>query len=685
MLPLVALPALLLAFQQPTATATAPAPGLPPSPVKRIEVQPAGRTITAGDSVRLTLRALDESGKPVTSAVLAVKLLGGQGEGAVNDTTGWLVASSVGKFPLALIALVPGTEPFVDSTSVEFRGVPGPAVRLDVTPAAATIVPGQSLRLSAIPFSKANDRALDTVRWRSSASKVVSVDRDGIITGRAAGTAKVTASVRGVDSTIVVKVLGGQLGSLALSPAKPTLRQGDVVRFTLEAHDAAGKPVTGLTPSWSFSPGDGQLGADGQFVAYRPGPYTVTATVGRHAASANVMVGEREVRRSVTVVGRLPRTAFATSEVWIHPNGKVAYLGTHMGGDRVYAIDISNPGNPVVVDSILANTRLVNDMQTTPDGNYMVFTREGAADRKNGIVIADTHDPLHPKEISQFTDGVAGGVHSVYIYEHPQYGRYVFLTNDGTGAIDIVNLSDPAKPVRAGEWRTDRPDAARYVHDLDIVDGLLYASYWNDGLVILDIGNGKWGGRPDKPTLVSQFKYNLDSLYRDVEDVSAPGFTRGTHTAWRQRGGKYVFIADEVYLNGSIQGAKDASSSRMYGTLQVIDVSDIEHPRSVAWYTPEMGGVHNVWQAGDTLYMGAYDAGFHVFDISGELKGDLRAQQREMASLNTADMGGVVQNAAFDWGVVVNPKDGLAYVNDFNNGLWVVRVNPRRPQGPVIP
>ena len=102
------------------------------------------------------------------------------------------------------------------------------------------------------------------------------------------------------------------------------------------------------------------------------------------------MVREREVRRSVTVVGRLPRNTFATSEVWIHPNGKVAYLGTHMGGDRVYAIDISDPANPVVVDSIMANTRLINDMQTTADGNVMVFTREGAADRKNGIVIADT-------------------------------------------------------------------------------------------------------------------------------------------------------------------------------------------------------------------------------------------------------------------------------------------------------
>jgi hypothetical protein len=563
--------------------------------------------------------------------------------------------------------------------------VPGPAVRVEVAPKAATIVVGQSLRPNALSYSKANDRTADPVRWRSSEPKVAAIDRDGAITGLAPGHARLTAAVRGAAATLELRVVPSTVAKLALAPANPAVRQGDVVSFTVNARDAAGKTVEGLTPTWSFSPGDGQLGPSGRFVAYRTGVYTVTAMLGRRAASTTVTVRERDVRRPVTVVGRLPRTGFATSEVWIHPNGKVAYLGTHMGGDRVYAIDISNPADPVVVDSIMANTRLVNDMQTTADGNYMVFTREGAADRKNGIVIADTHDPLHPKEVSQFVDGVAAGVHSVYIYEQPQYGRYAFITNDGTGAIDIVNITDPAHPTRAGEWRTDRPDASRYVHDLDIVDGLMYASYWNDGLIILDIGNGKWGGRPDKPVLVSQFKYNLDSLYKDVEDVSRPGFTRGTHTAWRQRGGKYVFLADEVYLNGQIRGAKDASASRMFGTLQVVDVSDIEHPRSVAWYTPEMGGVHNVWQVADTLYLGAYDAGFHVFDISGELEGDLRAQHREIASLNTADEGGVVKNAAFDWGVVVNPKDGLAYVNDFNNGLWVVRVDPKKPATPMIP
>jgi hypothetical protein len=27
--------------------------------------------------------------------------------------------------------------------------------------------------------------------------------------------------------------------------------------------------------------------------------------------------------------------------------------------------------------------------------------------------------------------------------------------------------------------------------------------------------------------------------------------------------------------------------------------------------------------------------------------------------------------------VVVNKKDGLAYVNDFNSGLWAVRIEPK--------
>jgi hypothetical protein len=673
LLPLVLLAAVPLQAQQPPQN-------IPESPIARIVVTPATQEVTAGDTVRFTAEARDASGRRIENAIIRFVARGGQGEGSI-DSAGTLIASSVGKMPINVVALVPGTRPKVQP--VELRMVPGPATRIEVRSPVERIVVGQQIRLGALAFTKVNDRARDALRWSSSAPNVVRVDQDGMLTAIAPGRATLTAQAGSARATRRVEVLASTFASVTVTPARPRARQGDVIRFRVTARDAAGRDVTGLTPTWFVSPGNGRLDEDGAFVGYEPGDYVITASMGRAQASTVVHLEPRDVRRSVTVVGRLPRTAFPTSEVWIHPNGKVAYLGTHGGGDRVYAIDITNPADPKIVDSIVVNTRLVNDMQTTADGSYMVLTREGAADRKNGIVIADTRDPLHPKQIADFTDGVTGGVHSVYLYENPKYGKYVFLTNDGTGAIDVIDINDPAKPKRVTEFKTNRPDPARYVHDLDIHDGLMYASYWNDGLVILDIGNGKWGGRPDKPVMVSQMKYDLDSLYSEVEAVSGAGFTRGTHTAWRQRNGHYVFIGDEVYRNEPVEGAKDASSNRMYGTLQVIDVSDIEHPKSVAWYQPENGGVHNYWAVGDTLYIGAYDAGFHVFDISGELRGDLREQGREMASLNTADMNGNTKNAAFTWGVVVNPRDGLAYVNDFNNGLWVVRVNPKKDR--VVP
>jgi len=91
--------------------------------------------------------------------------------------------------------------------------------------------------------------------------------------------------------------------------------------------------------------------------------------------------------------------------------------------------------------------------------------------------------------------------------------------------------------------------------------------------------------------------------------------------------------------------------------------------------------VHNVWVAGDTLYVGAYNAGFRAFDISGDLRGDLRAQEREMVHVHTGDMDGKVPNSPDTWGVVV--KNGLAYVNDNANGLWIIRIEPKKPD--VVP
>ncbi|MGH7606103.1 MAG: Ig-like domain-containing protein [Gemmatimonadales bacterium] len=655
----------LAVLQQPQAAAATPA--LPPSPVAAIVLTPTRAVLTPGDTVRFRAEARDAEGRPVPNARVTFRAAGGRFEGSV-DTSGTVIGGSTGTIPVAVIALVPGTKAFVLRTEV--RIVPGPAAHITIAPRVSKLVAGQRLRLTAEVTSAGGDARADTVTWRSSNRRVVRVDRNGVVTAVAAGRAAVTAAAGAASERVSFEVVPNTVASVEIRPRGATVRQGDVIQFSARALTGAGREIPGLTPSWSFAPGQGIITESGGFVAYQPGEYVVTASYGTDVAEVAVTATNRDVRRPVEVVGRLPRTLFNTEEVWLHPNGRIAYLGTGSGGDRLYAIDVSDPSNPVVTDSIVANTRRVNDIMTTPDGGFMVFTREGAADRKNGIVIASLEDPAHPRPIAEFTDGVTAGVHSAFVYRQEQFGTHAYITNDGTGALHVIDISDPYHPKEVAQWRTPRADAGRTLHDVDIKDGLAYLSYWNDGLVILDVGNGMAGGSPANPQLVSQYKYDLNALYRDVELRHGPGFIRGTHTAWRHK--DYVFIADEVFPAGQVEGARDAAAFRAFGRLQVIDVSDLKNPHAVAWYEPEYGGVHNVWVAGDTLYLGAYNGGFHAFDVSGELLGDLRAQEREIAHVHTADMEGVTKNTPMTWGVVV--RDGLAYVNDINNGLWIVRI-----------
>jgi hypothetical protein len=652
-----------------------------PAPIARIVVSPASRTMTAGDTLRLTAEARDAQGAVIPDVTFRYRLGGSaRFEGRV-DSLGLVTAGSTAILPVTVTATKAGVAPKFEV--IELTVLPGPAARVSVSPAAPRLVAGQRLRATARVTSAGGDARDDRVTWSSSNAAVATVNAAGLITAVKPGTATISARTGSVTGQLAVTVATATLASLDITPSNANARTGDVLRFRVSAKDAAGKAVNGLTPTWSMSPGQGQIDADGAFVGYEPGEYTVTASFGARSVESTVTLAPRDVRRPLTLVGRLPRSRFTTEEVWIHQDGKHAYLGSGGGGDVLYALDISNPANPVVTDSVISNTRRVNDVMTFPDGKFLVFTREGASDRKNGIVICSLEDPAHPKPIAEFTEGVTGGVHSAFVYKQEKYGTFIFLTNDGTGALHVIDVNDPYHPKEVARWKTEgRPDAGRSLHDIDLRDGLLYASYWNDGLVILDVGNGVKGGSPSKPVMVSQFKYDLNAMYKQVEVDGGPGFIRGTHTAWRHK--NYVFIADEVFPAAYPKGTKDAAAGRAYGRLQVVDVSDIQNPRSVAYYEPEYGGVHNVWVAGDTLYMGAYNAGFRVFDITGELRGDLRAQGREIGHLNTADMDGKVKNSAMTWGVVVNPKDGLAYVNDDNNGLWIIRIEPK-PVKKVVP
>jgi hypothetical protein len=477
----------------------------------------------------------------------------------------------------------------------------------------------------------------------------------------------VTARAGRASRSLSVTVVPNPVTSLVIEPEASTVRTGDVVRFTFRARGQGGRLVPNVVPQWSLSPGTGVVEQDGGFVAETPGRYRVTAAFAGRTADAFVEVGPRDARRPGTLVGRVPLKLRA-AEFWLHPNGKNGYLSTL--ADRIYAIDVSNPAAPAITDSVVVDARVINDVMTTEDGKFGVLTREGASTRKNGIVVLSFEDPAHPKAIAEFTETVTGGVHSTFIYR-----GYVYLTDDATGSLRVIDIRNPYQPRQIARWQTKPEEAGNFLHDVDVKDGLAYLSYWNDGLIILDVGNGMKHGSPENPQFVAQYKYDLNSLYREVEAVGGPGFIRGTHTAWRA--GKYVFVGDEVFsaTPRATEGSGVVGLGRAYGRLHVIDVSNIEHPKEVAYYEPKDGGSHNVWVAGDTLYMGDYQGGLRVLDISGELRGDLLRQGREMTHVVTGDAAGMVPNAANAWGAIY--RNGLIYVPDINSGLWIVRVESK--------
>jgi hypothetical protein len=320
------------------------------------------------------------------------------------------------------------------------------------------------------------------------------------------------------------------------------------------------------------------------------------------------------------------------------------------------------------------DARVVNDVSTTADGKIGVITREGASSRKNGIVFLDLSSPLHPKVLSEYTETVTSGVHSAFVD-----GHYAYITDDGRRMMRVIDFEDPTHPKEVGHWQVENSvlsggaqasgsrmaaDAAvngRYLHDIQVKDGLAYLAYFKDGLVILDVGNGIKNGSPANPQLVSRFTYNTTDFY-------PPDMLAGTHTIFRF--GKYLVVGDEVFPQFFNYLSREHIRTR--GRLHILDLSDLGHPKLVAFYEVPEQGSHNVWVENEVLYVGNFEAGLRVIDLSGELRGDLRAQGREIGSVRTAAADGFRANVPMAWGA--QPHKGMIYASDMNSGLWVARL-----------
>ena len=626
--------------------------------IKTVQVTASVKEAEVGQQVKITATAMDAAGNVVKETPSAY--FAGPFDIAAADDNGNVKLFGTGQVTVGVI--VGGTPGFATFM------VKAPSVKtIDIAPLKTPLVIGDNAQLDPVTrIFNGDPRTGVPINWTSDNARVATVDAGGVVTAVGPGKATITATSGAATNSTSITVVKNNLRSLLVTAGTKSARTGDVVQFA-----AKGDPGGDVTTRWSVSGLGATVAADGSFVAERPGTYIVTGTSGNVSSSASIVVAPRNLEREIEVVGRVPFKEFQGAEQWII--GNYAYYSTI--SDRFLVYDISNPAQPKLTDTIKVDARLVNDIMTTADGKILVISREGASNRKNGIAFYDTSDPAHPKLISDYTATVTGGVHSAYVHDH-----YVYLTDDATGSMRVIDFADVKNPKEVARWQTENPlvstietregglMAGRYIHDLQVKDGLAYLAYWHDGLVILDVGAGIKGGSPEHPQFVSQLRFNHHELYGD-------GWLAGTHSVYRYN--NYVFVGDEVF-----PGLFDIRSTKripVRGIVHVIDVSDINHPRKVAEYPVPEGGAHNMWVENDVMYVGYYSGGGRIVDVSGELRGDLYQQGREIARVWTGDPEAFRPNLTFTWGA--QPHNGLIYFNDVNSGLWIVKLGEKIEKG----
>lgn len=203
-------------------------------------------------------------------------------------------------------------------------------------------------------------------------------------------------------------------------------------------------------------------------------------------------------------------------------------------------------------------------------------------------------------------------------------GRYAYLA-DGQAGLQVIDVSDPAQPVRVGGCNT-----GGRAMDVEIAGDRAYVADFYAGLRIVDISN------PANPDVIGTF------------DTGIPGgqIAESPHAL--------QVVSDLAYLADG------------HGDLQIVDISNPTHPMRVGTYAVAEGYVHGVHVAGPRAYLvGArpvdedHSTGVsHILDVT---------QPANPVRLGVTDV------ASYGYGVAASGQ--FAYVVGEDVALTVVKVS----------
>ena len=652
-----------------------------------IVIEPASLNLEVGETAQVTATVMDAAGNPVPDA--QVVFFSGNRLALTVTPGGHVSANRPGEHQVTVLLPDQSFDGNWDYYSSRDPGLRA-SIRVSVAvPGLAGIffedAPPRVWEGTDVRFRLAGRDAAGEVRrgieagYATSDASVAVVDELGMVSFLTTGSGSVQVAAMHGEMTIYheVQVLPNPTARVVLeAPDRTEVRTGDVITFRAEAQDTSGAALPDLPIRFALesrpdahrpeSLGAGasaQITADGRFVAEQPGVYTVIAMSGDRVARQTVRTVPRNVQQDIEFLGHARVSDRVTGDLWVWEgvDGRdYAVHGTWNAEGHAYFYDVTDPRNMELIDTVQVDARTVNDVKVSEDGTLCVISREGASNRRNGIVMLDCTNPHEVEILSSFDQGLTGGVHNVFLDNN-----HVYAVNNGR-RWDVVNVEDPRNPFRVSRFETQSP--GRSVHDVWIRDGIAYQGGRTDGLIMVDVGGGGLGGSPNTPVEMGRFSQ----------------ITGWNHAVWPFRspstGKLYVIGGDEAfYLNPRRPEAggilwEEEIPSRAKGWLHFVDFTDPANPEEVARFELADSGPHNLWidWEEEIMYVGYYDAGLRVVDVSGDLLGDLYRQGRQIARFFPEDNEGFLANAAFTWGP--QPHKGTIFLADFNSGLWAVRL-----------
>ncbi len=262
-----------------------------PRPVASVTVTPATAQLDLGATVNLRAVTRDASGSELSgrsvswsSSASSVATVNASGlVTAVGPGTATITARSEGRSGTAVVQ--------VRSSPVRRVSVSSPASELRV---------GETMQLVARTYDS-SDRELKgrSIAWSSSNSSIATVDASGRVTGRSAGSVRITATSEGRSGDVSLKVLAlassapGAVDRVVIEPSSVTLsaRRRETAQLRVRAYDAEGREVSVTKVSWQTSDKKvATVSSSGRVKAVSPGSAVITAKVSGKSGEASVTV-----------------------------------------------------------------------------------------------------------------------------------------------------------------------------------------------------------------------------------------------------------------------------------------------------------------------------------------------------------------------------------------------------------